>query len=141
MSIKIYYDKIKFRIHKTGEIKKFLEKVIMVERKVPGDLKFIFTDDETELEINRKFLGHDYYTDVITFDYSDGNKINGEIYISTETLKKNARIYNAGMKDELMRVMIHGILHLCGYNDDDKKSKELMFGRQEELLMEFGKGY
>lgn len=141
MSIKIYYDKIKFRIHKTGEIKKFLEKVIMVERKVPGDLKFIFTDDETELEINRKFLWHDYYTDVITFDYSDGNKINGEIYISTETLKKNARIYNAGMKDELMRVMIHGILHLCGYNDDDKKSKELMFGRQEELLMEFGKGY
>ena len=141
MSIKIYYDKIKFRIHKTGEIKKFLEKVIMVERKVPGDLKFIFTDDETELEINRKFLGHDYYTDVITFDYSDGNKINGEIYISTETLKKNARIYNAGMKEELLRVMIHGILHLCGYNDDGKKSKELMSGRQEELLIEFGKGY
>lgn len=141
MSIKIYYDKIKFRIHKTGEIKKFLEKVITDERKIPGDLKFIFTDDETEMKINRKFLGHNYYTDVISFDYSDGNKINGEIYISIETLKRNAIIYNAGLKEELLRVMIHGVLHLCGYNDDDKKSKEIMFGRQEELLMEFGKGH
>lgn len=141
MSIKIYYDKIKFRIHKTEEIKKFLEKVITDERKIPGDLKFIFTDDETEKEINRKFLRHDYYTDVISFDYSDRNKINGEIYISIETLKRNAIIYNAGMKEELLRVMIHGVLHLCGYNDDDKKSKEIMFGRQEELLMEFGKGH
>lgn len=141
MSIKIYYDKIKFRIHKTGEIKKFLEKVITDERKIPGDLKFIFTDDETEMKINRKFLGHNYYTDIISFDYSDGNKINGEIYISIETLKRNAIIYNAGLKEELLRVMIHGVLHLCGYNDDDKKSKEIMFGRQEELLMEFGKGH
>ncbi len=141
MSIKIYYDKIKFRIHKTGEIKKFLEKVITDDRKVPGDLKFIFTDDKTELEINKQFLRHNYYTDVISFDYSEGNKVNGEIYISAETLKNNSLIYSTGLKEELLRVMIHGVLHLCGYNDNSKESKELMFGRQEGLLREFGKGH
>lgn len=139
MSIKIYYDKIKFRIHRTREIKKFLDKVITDEKKVPGDLKFIFTNDHNILDINRKFLRHDYYTDVISFDYSKGNIVNGEIYISVETLKNNAILYNVGMNEELLRVMIHGILHLCGYRDESKKAKDLMFGRQEKILKEFGK--
>ncbi len=139
MSIKIYYDKIKFRINRTREIRKFIDKVITDEKKVPGDLKFIFTNDHTILDINRKFLRHDYYTDVISFDYSKGNIVNGEIYISVETLKNNAILYNMGMKEELLRVMIHGILHLCGYRDESKKAKDLMFGRQEKILKEFGK--
>ncbi|MCX5719185.1 MAG: rRNA maturation RNase YbeY, partial [Nitrospirae bacterium] len=130
---------IKFRIHRTREIKKFLDKVITDEKKVPGDLKFIFTNDHNILDINRKFLRHDYYTDVISFDYSKGNIVNGEIYISVETLKNNAILYNMGMKEELLRVMIHGILHLCGYRDESKKAKDLMFGRQEKILKEFGK--
>lgn len=139
MSIKIYYDKIKFRIYKTGEIKKFLEKVITDEKKTPGDLNFIFTNDKTELEINRKFLMHNYYTDIISFDYSVGNVINGEIYISVETLKKNASLYNVSTNEEVLRVMIHGVLHLCGYRDDIKQNKDLMFGRQESILKEFRK--
>jgi probable rRNA maturation factor len=137
LSIKIYYDKIKFRIHNTGEIKKFLEKVITDEKKVPGDLKFIFTNDGTELDINRKFLGHNYYTDIISFDYSTGKVINGEIYISVDTLKRNASQYKAGVKEEVMRVMIHGVLHLCGYRDDIKQNKDLLFGRQESILKDF----
>jgi rRNA maturation RNase YbeY len=137
LSIKIYYDKLKFRIHKTGEIKKFLEKVISEERKTTGDLKFIFTNDETELDINRKFLGHDYYTDIISFDYCDGNVVDGEIYISIDALKRNASKYNVSTYEEVVRVMIHGILHLCGYRDDDKQRKDNMFGRQEKLLTEF----
>ena len=137
MSIKIYYDKVKFRIHKTGEIKKFLEKVISDERKTTGDLKFIFTNDETELDINRKFLGHDYYTDIISFDYSAGNVVDGEIYISIDALKRNASKYNVSTYEEVVRVMIHGILHLCGYRDEDKQRKDNMFGRQEKLLTEF----
>lgn len=137
MSIKIYYDKLKFRIHKTGEIKNFLEKVIADERKTTGDLKFIFTNDETELDINRKFLGHDYYTDIISFDYSAGNVVDGEIYISIDALKRNASKYNVSTYEEVVRVMIHGILHLCGYRDDDKQRKDNMFGRQERLLAEF----
>jgi rRNA maturation RNase YbeY len=137
LSIKIYYDKLKFRIHKTGEIKKFLEKVISDERKTTGDLKFIFTNDEIELDINRKFLGHDYYTDIISFDYSAGNVVDGEIYISIDALKRNASKYNVSTYEEVVRVMIHGILHLCGYRDDNKQRKDNMFGRQEKLLTEF----
>jgi rRNA maturation RNase YbeY len=137
LSIKIYYDKIKFRIHRTGEIKKFLEKVITDEKKVPGDLKFIITNDETERDINRKFLKHNYYTDIISFDYSTGNVVNGEIYISIDTLKRNAYQYKEGVNEELMRVMIHGVLHLCGFRDDLKKNKDLMVGRQECILKEF----
>lgn len=134
MSIKIYYDRIKFRIHKTGEIKKFLEKVITDEKKTPGDLKFIFTNDETELEINRKFLGHNYYTDIISFDYSSKNLINGEIYISVDTLRRNASKYDVSINEEVLRVMIHGVLHLCGYSDDRRQQKDIMFGRQETIL-------
>lgn len=140
MSIKINYDRIKLRIHRTGEIKTFLEKVIRDEKKVPGDLKFIFTDDVTELDINRKFLSHDYYTDVIAFDYSDGNIVNGEIYISAETVRRNANIYKTTVREELLRVMLHGILHLCGYNDKAKRNKDVMFTKQEELLIRFVKG-
>jgi probable rRNA maturation factor len=140
LSIKINYDRIKLRIHRTGEIKTFLEKVIRDEKKVPGDLKFIFTDDVTELDINRKFLSHDYYTDVIAFDYSDGNIVNGEIYISAETVRRNANIYKTTVREELLRVMLHGILHLCGYNDKAKRNKDVMFTKQEELLIRFVKG-
>jgi probable rRNA maturation factor len=137
LSIKIYYDKIKFRINRTGEIKKFLEKVIRDEKKVPGDLKFIFTDDMTELDINMKFLRHDYYTDVITFDYSDGHLVNGEIYISAETVRRNSFVYKASVKEELLRVMLHGILHLCGYDDKNERRKHLMLRKQEKLIKEF----
>ncbi|MBP1665637.1 MAG: metalloprotease [Bacteroidetes bacterium] len=137
MSIKIYYDKIKFRIHKTGEIKKFLEKVIRDEKRVPGDLKFIFTDDVTLQDINKEFLKHEDYTDIISFDYSTRNVINGELYISAEALKRNAIIYKAGIKEELIRVMIHGVLHLCGYDDNSSRNRALMFSIQEKKLKEF----
>jgi probable rRNA maturation factor len=139
LSIKIYYDKIKFRIRRTGEIKKFLEKVITDEKKSPGDLKFIFTDDETEIEINRKFLKHDFYTDIISFDYSSGNIINGEIYISVDTLRKNASKYNVSINEEVLKLMIHGVLHLCGYRDNSSQQKDIMFGRQEKILKKFKK--
>ena len=136
MSIKIYYDQIRFRIQRSGEIKKFLEKVIRDKGKMPGDLKFIFTDDEKILEINNKFLKHNYYTDVISFDDSKGKNVNGEIYISMETLKRNADQYNVRIKEEIVRVMVHGLLHLCGYNDDNRANKSLMIGIQESLVKE-----
>ena len=137
MSIKIYYDKIKFRIHKTGEIKKFLEKVITDEKKLTGDLKFIFTNDVTLQDINKEFLKHKYYTDIISFDYSAPNVINGELYISAEALKRNAIIYKASIEEEVLRVMIHGVLHLCGYNDNNRRNRDLMFSLQEKKLKEF----
>ena len=139
MSIKIHYDQVKYRIHKTAEIKRFLEKVITDENKVPGDLVFILTNDETLGEINRKFLKHDYYTDVIAFDYSSEEAVSGEIYMSLDTIRRNAQDYGSGIKEELFRVMIHGILHLCGYRDGRKDERDRMFRRQETKLKEFEK--
>jgi probable rRNA maturation factor len=137
LSIQFYYEQIKFRIYKAGEVKKFLGKVITEEKKIPGDLLFIFTNDETILGLNKSFLGHDYYTDIISFDYSSGNVINGEIYISIDTVKRNADVYEVNTAEELWRVMIHGVLHLCGYRDKNNKDRNLMFLRQEKKLNEF----
>jgi rRNA maturation RNase YbeY len=137
LSVKIYYDQIKYRIQKAGEIKRFIEKVITEENKTPGDLVFILTGDEKVLEINRRFLKHDYYTDIISFDYSAEGEVNGEIYMSVDTIRRNAVSYKSGIKEELLRVMIHGVLHLCGYRDEDVKDKEKMFARQEQKLKEF----
>lgn len=136
MSIKIHYDKIKYRIHKSKEIKRFLEKVITDENKKPGDLVFILTDDKTLVEINRQFLRHDYYTDVIAFDYSAEGSVNGEIYMSIDTIRRNGQRFKSGIKEELLRVMIHGLLHLCGYSDKRKEEKKKMFSRQEKKLKE-----
>ncbi|MDP4223202.1 MAG: rRNA maturation RNase YbeY [Bacteroidota bacterium] len=137
MNIKFFYDGIKFRVRKAGEIKRFLGRVITEKKKLPGDLNFIFTTDDTILGINREFLNHNYYTDVISFDFSTGKELNYEIYISIDTLKRNASYYKVSMNEELIRVMIHGILHLCGYDDSDDDERDKMFTRQESLVKEF----
>ena len=134
MSIKIYYDQIKFRIRKLKEINRFLDKVIRDEGRVPGDLLFILSDDESVLNINREFLKHDSYTDVIAFDNSVGEVVNGEIYISIDTVRKNAREYGCSIMEETVRVMIHGLLHLCGYDDIQEKDRKIMLMKQELLV-------
>lgn len=134
MRIKIFYDNVKFRIRRSGEIRKFLTKVIVEEGKTPGDLCFVFTNDKTILELNRRFLKHDYFTDVISFSGSDNNVISGEIYISIDTVKRNSEIYKVGISEEVLRVMIHGVLHLCGYRDDNEEIKKDMIWKQEELI-------
>jgi probable rRNA maturation factor len=137
LSIRVFYDEIKFRVKGSEKIKKFLYRVIIEENKLPGDLKFIFTGDRNLIEINRKFLGHDYYTDVITFGENEDNVVNGEIYISLDTVRENADKYKIGTGEEIIRVMLHGILHLCGYNDETEGEKEIMIKRQEELVSKF----
>ena len=136
MSIKIFYDEVNFRLKGSGKFKKFLEKVILEENRIPGDLNFIFTNDVFMVEINTKFLNHDYNTDVIAFDYSAGNKLSGEVYISIDSVKSNAVIYNVRADEEVLRVMIHGTLHLCGYRDDNEKQWEEMREIQERRLDE-----
>lgn len=140
MSIKIFYDRIKFRLHHTGDIKRFLEKVIMEEKKIPGDLNFIFTGDSSLLQINREFLEHDYFTDVISFDYSEKDILSGEIYISIDTVRSNAERFNVPVRIETIRVMIHGVLHLCGYLDDTDENRNVMHGIQERKLKDFIEG-
>lgn len=139
MNIRFFYDGINFRINRSGGKKIFLEKVIADEKKNPGDLVFVFTNDENILEMNKKFLGHDYYTDVISFDYSDKGKVIGEIFVSIETVRRNAIEYKVKLDEEIMRVIIHGVLHLCGYRDIELNEKKKMFLKQERLLQEYKK--
>ncbi|MCM1029164.1 MAG: rRNA maturation RNase YbeY [Alloprevotella sp.] len=99
-----------------------------------GRINYIFMDDEAILELNRRALGHDYYTDVITFDYSDGPALNGDIYISLDTVASNAEMVGAPYDVELHRVIVHGLLHLCGINDKGPGEREVMENNENQAL-------
>ena len=99
-----------------------------------GEIGYMFVDDGKILEVNREYLGHDYYTDIITFDYDEGYTINGDIVISLDTVRSNAEQLGKDYMDELHRVIIHGILHLCGINDKGPGERELMERAENEAL-------
>ena len=103
------------------------------ERKV-GEVGYMFVNDEKILEINNEYLGHDYYTDVITFDYDEGDVVNGDIVISLDTVRTNAEMFGKAYEDELYRVIIHGILHLCGLNDKGPGEREIMEKAENKAL-------
>ena len=94
----------------------------------------MFVDDEKILEINNQYLGHDYYTDIITFDYDEGNVISGDLVISVDTVRTNAELFGKSYADELNRVIIHGILHLCGINDKGPGEREIMEAHENKAL-------
>lgn len=99
-----------------------------------GNINYIFCSDERELEVNRAFLGHDFYTDVITFDYSTSQTLNGDIFISLETVQSNAETVGATFEQELMRILIHGVLHLTGQGDKTPETKAEMTAKEEKAL-------
>ena len=99
-----------------------------------GNINYIFCSDERELEVNRQFLGHDYYTDVITFDYTSGKTLNGDIFISLDTVRSNAEMVGAPFEEELRRIIIHGILHLTGQGDKTPETKAQMTAKEEHAL-------
>ena len=104
-----------------------------------GEIGYLFCDDEKILEVNREYLSHDYYTDIITFDYTDGDVINGHLVIPLDTVRSNAELFGKAYDDELMRVIIHGILHLCGINDKGPGERELMEAAENKALAMYGK--
>ena len=135
---KIYYKNVKFRLRKTREIKNWIVQVIRSEEKEPGDLSFIFASDKYIKEISKEFLNHNYNTDVIAFDYKKGNVINGEIYLGINTIRKNAVQYKNTILNEVLSVMVHGVLHIIGYDDKTEIEKKKM-KKMEDIYLEIFK--
>ncbi|WP_294670662.1 rRNA maturation RNase YbeY [uncultured Fluviicola sp.] len=108
--------------------------VCEVESKVLGEISIIFCSDEHLLEMNKEYLEHDYYTDIITFDYTQDNVVSGDLFISVDRVQDNADEFDTLFRDELHRVCVHGLLHLCGYKDKTESDEELMRSKENEML-------
>ncbi len=115
-------------------VTRWLDEVARLHEKKAGRLTYIFCDDEYILETNRKFLQHDYYTDIITFDYSNRRRIAGDMVISLDTVRTNAEQFGRTYDEELLRVVVHGVLHLCGINDKGPGEREIMEQHENEAL-------
>lgn len=113
----------------------WIKAVAAVYDRKAGDIAYIFCDDEKMLEVNRQYLSHDYFTDIITFDYCVGKRLNGDIFISLDTIRSNAKDFGVSFDNELCRVIIHGILHLCGQDDKEPETRAEMT-RKENLALE-----
>ncbi len=112
----------------------WIRKVAATHGRKVGEIGYMFVDDERILEVNREYLGHDYYTDIITFDYDEGEVINGDLVISVDTVRTNAAKYGKSYAEELHRVIIHGVLHLCGINDKGPGEREIMEAEEDKAL-------
>src|SRR3954471_19665251 len=110
----------------------WLSAVIVSEKKTEGEINYIFCDDEYLHKINVEYLQHDTLTDIISFDYSVGNELHGDIYVSVERVQDNAVDFNVSFKEELKRVLVHGILHYCGYKDKSESDESLMRQKEDE---------
>lgn len=115
-------------------VRTWIRQVAALHGKTTGDVCFLFCDDEKILEVNNQYLQHDYFTDIITFDYSSGNLIAGDLFISTDTVNTNAIQFGTEYDHELHRVMIHGVLHLCGYGDSTPAERQKMTELENEAL-------
>lgn len=118
----------------------WISEVITSELKTEGEINYIFCNDEYLLEINRQYLDHDTLTDIISFDYSEGNTLQGDIFISTERVMDNAADFGVSFQEELKRVMAHGVLHYCGYKDKSEADEQLMRQKEEEKMKLFPNG-
>ena|SRR5687768_5555818 len=127
-------EKINFSLKKKAAVIKWIETVIRKEKKQLGEIHFIFCSDAFLLKLNKQYLNHTTFTDIITFDYSEGKKLNGEIYISIPRVKENAKKFEVAFEHELHRVMIHGVLHLCGYKDKTKSQKKKIREKEDACL-------
>jgi len=125
-----FYSTTDFDISDQEEYRLWLLSVIKSEQKTLGELTYVFCSDEYLLDINQSYLQHDTLTDIITFDYTDGDSISAEIYISIDRVKENANEFGVDFEKELKRVMAHGVLHCCGYKDLTEKEKDLMRAKE-----------
>ena len=129
-----FYSETEFSLANADSISNWISAIVVSEGYELGDISYIFCDDSYLLKLNSQFLKHDTLTDIISFDYSVGKELNGEIYISIERVKENALEYDELFIDELHRVIIHGILHYCGYKDKEEEDATLMRKKENEAL-------
>lgn len=122
------------------QVSQWLERVAALHGRKVGDINYIFVDDERILEINREFIGHDYYTDHIGFDYSEGSFLSGDIYISLDTVRTNADKWEQEYQEELRRVIVHGLLHLCGIKDKTSEERAVMENEENKALAQYDQG-
>lgn len=133
--INIFCEDVEYTLNDKRKLTELIQTIIQKEKKLLDTLNIILCSDQKILDVNIRYLGHDYYTDVITFDSSDENdRIAGDIFISVERVYENAKTYDIIFENELFRVIIHGLLHLIGYNDKEKVDEILMFEKQEGYL-------
>lgn len=126
-----------FQIENESQYIEWISRIIISERKKEGEINYIFCDDDYLSEINLEYLNHDTLTDIISFDYTIGNEISGDIFISIERVKENAVDFNVLFVEELKRVMAHGVLHYCGYKDKLEEDERLMRLKEDEKLLLF----
>ena len=134
MAVSFFNEGVAMPAIRRRDVSSWIRQVAQLHGRRLGTVSYKFVDDEGILACNRQFLGHDYYTDIITFDYSEGDKIAGDIVISLDTVRTNAELFNQPYERELHRVIIHGILHLCGINDKGPGEREIMEQNENEAL-------
>ena len=132
--IEFFSEEIDFTLHDENQVKSWILDVATNESKEIGDISYVFCSDEYLLKVNQDYLNHDYYTDIITFDYTEDNVISGDIFLSIDRVTENASDLSINFLDELHRVIIHGILHLCGYKDKTEKDAVLMRKMEDNSL-------
>ena len=129
-----FYSVGKFSLKTEAAVAACIKALTAEETREVGDITFVFCDDNYLLKINKEFLDHDTYTDIITFDYSVGNEIISEAYVSTTRVEENAKKYKQTFENEIHRVIVHGVLHLCGYNDKLAEEKQIMRDKENHYL-------
>lgn len=140
MAVKYYTDDCSYRLPEKRRTAAWLKEVAAAEGYTLGDVNYIFCSAARLLEMNKAFLGHDYFTDIITFDYSDrkGTRVvAGDVFIDVETVRDNARIYGTRFRDEMRRVVVHGVLHLCGQRDKSPSAEKMMHRKEDKYLALF----
>lgn len=126
-----------FELSSESDYASWIQNVITSENKEEGDINYIFCDDEYLHKINVEYLNHDTLTDIISFDYSEGNFLHGDIFVSVERVTENAKEFNVSFENELKRVMAHGVLHYCGYKDKSEQDELLMRQKEDEKIKMF----
>jgi len=137
MGIHFYNENVKYNLASKRKIRSWLLSIVEQEQKNMGEISCIFCSDNYLFKINKQYLNASYFTDVITFDYTEKNRISGDVFISIDRVKENAKLYNQPYFKEILRVILHGVLHLCGYKDKTKKEITFMREKEDYYLQQF----